>query len=210
MYKDKLIIIGAGGHANACIDVIEQTNLFEIVGLVGALEELHSIRFGYKVLGTNSDLLEFSKIYKKAVIGVGQIHTSQPRFFLYQELVDLNFQLPIVVATIAHVSRHAVLGAGTIVMNGAVVNAGAKVGENCIINTGAILEHDVTVGSHTHISTGAIVNGDVKIGDCCFIGSGCIIRNGVSIGNNCLVRMGSVIKSDIESGITFSFKHSYE
>ena len=32
--KKKLILIGAGGHCNSCIDVIEQENKYRIVGLI--------------------------------------------------------------------------------------------------------------------------------------------------------------------------------
>ena len=31
---DKILLIGAGGHARACVDVIEETNQFEIIGLI--------------------------------------------------------------------------------------------------------------------------------------------------------------------------------
>ena len=34
MKKIKLALIGAGGHAVSCIDVIEKTNKYKIVGLV--------------------------------------------------------------------------------------------------------------------------------------------------------------------------------
>ncbi len=35
MSKEKIILIGAGGHAESCIDVIEQEDRFEIAGLIG-------------------------------------------------------------------------------------------------------------------------------------------------------------------------------
>ena len=34
MSKPKLIIIGAGGHARSCINLIEELNNFEIAGLI--------------------------------------------------------------------------------------------------------------------------------------------------------------------------------
>ena len=64
----------------------------------------------------------------------------------------------------AHVSRHATLGAGTIVMHGAVVNAGAVVGRNCIINSQSLVEHDAVIGDHCHIATAAAINSGVRIG----------------------------------------------
>ena len=37
---DKILLIGAGGHARACIDVIETSNQFEISGLVEKNESM--------------------------------------------------------------------------------------------------------------------------------------------------------------------------
>ena len=79
------------------------------------------------------------------------------------------------VASTAHVSKYAVLGAGTVVMHQAFVNAGAVIGENVIINTFANIEHDAHIGNQCHISTGTMVNGDCVVGDNCFIGSNCNI-----------------------------------
>jgi len=47
MSKPNLILIGAGGHAHACIDVIEQHGQYHIAGLVGMPAEMHTRHFGY-------------------------------------------------------------------------------------------------------------------------------------------------------------------
>lgn len=194
MSKSYLILIGAGGHAHACIDVIEQQGEFHIAGLVGMPEEIHAEHLGYPVIGTDSDLHELAKEFQYALITVGQIRSPDIRIRLYQRATELGFQLPIITAPTAHVSQHATIGAGTIVMHGAIVNAGAKVGHNCIINTRALLEHDVTVEDHCHISTGALVNGDVRIETGCFVGSGSIIKEGVKLGKRCVVGMGISVR----------------
>jgi sugar O-acyltransferase (sialic acid O-acetyltransferase NeuD family) len=196
MTKSSLILIGAGGHAHACIDVIEQHGQYEIAGLVGRPEEMDAYRFSYRVIGTDSDLSALSKVHRYALITVGQIQSPDIRTRLYQRAIDLGFQLPTILAPTAHVSHHAAIGAGSIVMHGAIVNAGARVGDNCIINTRALVEHDATVGDNCHISTGAILNGDVNIGAGSYIGSGSVIKEGVSIGRGCVVGMGLSVRHD--------------
>ena len=197
MSKPKIILIGAGGHAHACIDVIEQHGQYQIAGLVGMSEKMHSRHFGYSVIATDDDLPQLAKDYQYALIAVGQIQTPDHRMRLYQQATELGLQLPVIIAPSAHVSRHATIGSGTIVMHGAIVNASAKVGNNCIINTRALLEHDATVEDHCHISTGAILNGDVHIGAGSFVGSGSIIKEGVSIGKYCLVGMGFSVRHNL-------------
>lgn len=194
MSKPKIILIGAGGHAHACIDVIEQHGVYQIAGLVGKAEEMHTQHLGYAVIATDNDLPELAKTYQYAFIAVGQIQTPDHRIRLYQQVIELGFQLPVIIAPSAHVSRHATIGAGTIVMHGAIVNAGAKVGNNCIINTRALLEHDAIVEDHCHISTGGILNGNVHIGAGSFIGSGCIIKEGATLGKRCIVGMGLAVR----------------
>lgn len=194
MSKLSLILIGAGGHARACIDVIEQHGGYQISGLIGMPDEMHDYHLGYAVIGTDADLPELAKTIQYALITLGQIKTSAHRTRLYQQVVALGFQMPTIIAPSAYVSRHATLGAGTIVMHGAVVNAGASVGENCIINTRALLEHDATVADHCHISTGAIINGNAAIGSGCFVGSGSVIKEGASLGQGCLVGMGLAVR----------------
>ncbi len=194
MNKPKLILIGAGGHAHACIDVIEQHGGYQIAGLVGMSEEMHTQHLGYEVIATDGDLLQLAKDYQYALITVGQIQTPDHRIRLHQHVNKLGFQLPTIIAPSAHVSHHATVGSGSIVMHGAIINAGARVGSNCIINTRALLEHDVAVADHCHISTGAILNGDVKIGVGSFVGSGSIIKEGLTLGQRCVMGMGLSVR----------------
>ena len=196
MSKPKLILIGAGGHAHACIDVIEQHGGYQIAGLVGMPEEMHTQHLGYEVIATDGDLPQLAKDYPYALITVGQIQTPEHRIRLYQQASKLGFQLPAIIAPSAHVSHHATVGAGSIVMHGAIINAGASVGSNCIINTRALLEHDVAVADHCHISTGAILNGDVTIGPGSFVGSGSITKEGLTLGQACLVGMGLAVRNN--------------
>ena len=198
MSKPDLILIGAGGHAHSCIDVIEQQDQYRIAGLVGMPEEIRTRHFGYSVIATDSDLPQLAKEYQFALIAVGQIQSPGIRIRLYQQATTLGFQLPPIIAPAAHVSRHATIGAGTIVMHGAIINAGTKVGSNCIVNTRALLEHDVTVDDHCHISTGAILNGDVSIGVGSFVGSGSILKEGVMLGKGCVVGMGLSVRHNQE------------
>lgn len=204
MSKPGLILIGAGGHAHACIDVIEQHGGYQIAGLIGMPDEMHDHHLGYAVIGSDTDLPELAKTIPFALITLGQVKTPAHRIRLYQQVVTLGFQLPTIIAPRAYVSRHASLGTGTIVMHGAIVSAGARVGANCIINTCALLEHDVTVADHCHISTGAILNGNTAIGSGSFVGSGSSIKEGASLGQGCLVGMGLAVRHNQPDNAQFT------
>lgn len=189
-----IILIGAGGHARACIDVIEDAGHFRIVGLVGLPEELGIDYFGHRVIGSDATLGELRSRCQHALVTVGHMETPYLREQLYHRAVELGFELPPIVARDAIVSRFAAIGSGTIVMHGAVVNAGAAVGVNCIVNTRALVEHDALVQDHCHISTAAVLNGGVRVGSGSFIGSGSVIKEGISVGTRCLIGMGCSVR----------------
>lgn len=196
MSKPNIILIGAGGHAQSCIDVIEQHGHYQIAGLVGLPEEEHAKHLGYTVIASDNDLPELIKDYQYAVISVGQIQSPDIRMRLYQRANQLGFVLPTILAPTAYVSTHANVGPGTMVMHGAIINAGARVGNNCIINSRVLIEHNASVDDFCHISTGVIINGEVSIGAGSFIGSACVIKESVAIGKCCVIGMGLAVRHD--------------
>jgi len=196
---DKILLIGAGGHARSCIDVLEEENQFKIAGLIEKGKSLTNESLGYPIIGTDDDLKVLRQQYKNALITVGQIKSPKIRIKLYQLLKELDYTLPIIISPYAHVSKHAQIGEGSIIMHGAIINANAKIGNNCIINNRVLIEHDAAIGDHCHIATGAIINGEVSVENETFIGSGAVTRQAISIGRNCVIGAGVVLKNDIES-----------
>jgi sugar O-acyltransferase (sialic acid O-acetyltransferase NeuD family) len=195
-----ILLVGAGGHARACIDVIEQEGRFVITGLVGLPEECGKEILGYPVVGTDSDLPNLLLASAYALVTMGQIRSSEPRTRLYEQLHANGFTTPTIVSPRAYVSPHASLGAGTIVMHGAIVNATATVGRNCIINSQSLIEHDAAIGDHCHISTAATINSGVRVGSGTFVGSNSTVRQLVNIGEKCLIGLGQRVVADCAAG----------
>lgn len=195
-----ILLVGAGGHARACIDVIEEAGQFAIAGLVGQPHEVGTRVLGYEVLGHDEDLPRLVKQYPNALVTVGQIKSAEPRVRLFELLRTLGCEFPAIVSPHAHVSRHASIDVGTIVMHGAVVNAAARIGQNAIINSQALVEHDAEIGDHCHVSTGALINSGVRLGDRSFIGSGTSVRQGTIIGSDCVIGMGQRVIAHCPTG----------
>ena len=194
---NEIILIGAGGHACACIDVIENMQQYEIAGLVDKSIKSNVELLGYPILGRDNDLARLRKTFSYALITIGQIKNAARRLSLYKLLVSLGYTLPNIISPFAYVSRHAQVGNGTIIMPGAIVNANAHIGLNCIINSAALIEHDAVIGDHCHIATGAVINGEVKVGAESFVGSGTVTHQCISIGENCVIGAGVVLYKDV-------------
>lgn len=191
MNLPKIILVGAGGHCRACMDVIEAEGKFVIAGVVdrpvaGSAESV----MGYPVLGSDDDLGKLRERYTYALVTVGQIKTPAVRIRLFEQLQSLGYELPTICSPRAWTSKHARVGAGTIVMHDVLINVGATIGANCIINSKALVEHDVSVGSHCHISTGAILNGGVRVGAGTFFGSNAVSLQGAVIPAGSIVPAG--------------------
>lgn len=193
------LLIGGGGHCKAAIDVIEAAGL----AISGVLERsgagLTEV-LGYPVLGDDDALSTLVAQGHTALVTIGQIKSAAPRIRAFKAAKAAGAQMPCVVSPRAHVSRHAALGDGTLVMHGAVINAVAHVGRNVIVNSLALIEHDAEVGDHCHIATGARVNGNVTLGAGCFIGSGAVLKNGIAIGAGSVIGAGAVIRHNIPEG----------
>lgn len=200
MSDDVILLLGAGGHARSCIDVIEQEGRFRIAGLVGSPEEMGGTQLGYPLLGCDEDLTDLLREYRRVLVAVGQIKSPDTRKRLFSLARAYGCDLPTIVSPRAYVSRHGLLGAGTVVFHGAIVNPNARIGENCILNTGAIIDHDVMVGDHCHISTSAVLNGGVSVGAGSFVGSDVCVRQDIHIGERCVIGMGQRVITNCAAG----------
>lgn len=192
-----LILIGGGGHARACLDVLASLDAFRAAGIVERQEHQGGEVAGVPVVGSDSDLPGLIAAGNAALVTVGQILSPDPRIRLYSRLLELGARLPAVVARTAHMARDAEVGRGTIVMHMALVGPAVRIGENCIINSRALVEHEVQIGNHCHVATGALINGGCKIGNGTFIGSGAVLKQGIRIGERAFVGMGAIVHKDV-------------
>lgn len=190
--KEKIILIGGGGHCHSVIDVIEQTNKYEIMGIIDIKEKVGRQVLGYEIIGCDEDLEGMIKYCKNVHISLGHLKSNQRRVELYYRLKEIGFLFPIIISPLAYVSKYAYIDEGTIIMHHAIVNANAKIGKNCIINTKALIEHDAIVEDFCHISTGAIVNGGVIVKANTFFGSNATSKQYIEVSG--FVKAGSVVK----------------
>ena len=199
MNKENIILIGAGGHALSCIDVIEQENKYNIHGLVGLKDEVGKKISGYDVIATQDELVNLSKDFRYAFIAIGQIKNVKLRIDLYESVLNTGFKIPSITSPQSYISRTAQIGSGTIIMNGVIINSDVRIGNNCIINSKALIEHGTQVADHCHISTGAILNGDCIVGSKSFIGSGAIVKHGITIKTSSFVNMGQIVTKNSDN-----------
>ena len=60
MIKKKLIIFGAGGHANSCTQIIKKIGDYQIIGYI---DKVKKNKYGFKVIGDDLNLKTINKYY---------------------------------------------------------------------------------------------------------------------------------------------------
>lgn len=198
--NNKIVIVGFGGHAKSLADSIMSDGKYEIAGYTDS-EETDVLNIPY--LGTDDELKSiFDGGVQNAAVGVGYIRKSDIRDKLYDRLISIGFELPVIIDPSAIIALEAQIGEGSFIGKRAVINAGVKVGKMCIINTGSIIEHENIIGDFTHIAVGATLCGNVGVGDHCMIGANSTVIQGVHIGSYSTVGAGAVVINNIESNKT--------
>ena len=192
--KKKILIFGAGGHANSCIDVIEAENKFKIIGLIGKKKEIGKKVGNYEIIGSEENL---SNLLKKGVkyahIALGGIDNLKIRKNLFLYLKKKNFFFPKIISPISYVSKKTQISEGTIVMHGAIINSNTTIGSNCIINTKSLIEHDCLIDiMFIYLQEQLLM--PYKIGSDTFTGSGAVLRNNLTIKPNTFIKMGTLLK----------------
>ncbi|MCK5831461.1 MAG: NeuD/PglB/VioB family sugar acetyltransferase [Methylococcales bacterium] len=194
---EKIVLLGGGGHCKSCIDVIEQEEKYDIIGILDQPSSVGETIFGYDIIGADIDIEKYVKYGCNFLVTVGQITSPLLRKNIFSKLKSESAKLATIISPRAYLSKHAMVGVGTILMHDSLVNAGAILGENCIINSKALIEHDVTVEDHCHISTSAVVNGGVTIREGTFFGSNAVSKEYVESMSDGFIKAGSVFKGEL-------------
>jgi sugar O-acyltransferase (sialic acid O-acetyltransferase NeuD family) len=204
MVKKDLVVIGGGGHARAVIQAAQtQPDEWNVVGFVDPnAGEAEAVTLGVRHLGEDEVRTASDPAFRHCwfVLGLGSTFEARAR----REVVKRMKLAPERWGTVTHarawVAPTATLGPGTVVLAGAVVNAGAKVGLHGIVNTSAVVEYDVTLGEYVHAAPATVVAARTKIGSGSYLGIGCRIRERLTLGEDVKVGMGAVVLRSVPAG----------
>ena len=194
---DKLIIIGAGGHGKVVADIAKKSGKYKSIFFLDDVEIGEVM--GISVIGKACD---FEKHIFSSDIFVA-IGDSQTRSEFIENLLSLGAKVPTLIHPTATIGSNVLIGEGTSIMAGAVINPCVSMGRGVIVNTCSSVDHDCVVGDYCHLAVGVHVAGTVRIGKNVLIGAGSTIKNNVNICDNCIIGAGAVVVSDVEEKGTY-------
>lgn len=197
----RVVVIGAGGHAAVVIDAMRAGGEVEPVACVDDNESIHGSRLlDVPILGAINTLPKLADgLAKGFVLGVGGADDLSIRTDLWGRAISAGLE-PVSVLHPTSVVSTSQIKSGLFVAAGAIIGVRASIGDNAIVNSGAIVEHDCCVGDHAHVAPGAMLAGGVTVGKAALIGMGATVRQGVSIGDGAIVGMGAVVTRDVAAG----------
>lgn len=188
-----LLLLGAGGHAKAVIEVARACGI-EISGLVAEAPVATRV-MGVPVIGADGDLARLrAEGIDAAFVAIGD---NAMRERLARDLRALGFALPTIVHPSAIISSSATIGDGAVVMPLAFVGAETRIGDVAILNSAAIIEHDGCIAPAAHVAPGAVLAGAVVVGERTLVGVGAVVRPGVRIGADAVIGAGAAVVADV-------------
>lgn len=182
----KISLYGASGHGKVILDILQSTG--------------QSVEFVYDDYSKQPSLLDVpvvpgagldSKNIDSLILSIGN---NKVRKRLAKQL---NVTFANAIHPTAILSKHVVIGEGTVVMAGVKVNPDAVIGKHCILNTGAVVEHDCKIGDFAHLSPSVALAGNVTVGEGTHVGIGSCVIQGITIGKWVTIGAGAVIINDV-------------
>lgn len=183
----KLTIVGASGHGRVIADIAKLNGYKQIEFLDDNEKLTHCGK--YPVVGKTENAFSTKN---DVFVGIGN-SLIRKRFI---EQIDDEL-----LVTLIHpdsvIADDVIIGKGSVVMAGTVINSGVKIGKGVIINTCASVDHDCRIGNFVHVSVGAHIAGTVNVNDNTWIGIGATVSNNLSITSDCMIGAGAVVINNI-------------
>ena len=190
-------VIGAGGQGKVVIDTLIAAGL-EVAGVLdGDASRNGGTVLGVKVHAPFTDRLLKGLRVSCAVLAIG---SNAARARLAQSIEGVEWVT--VIHPAAQVAPSAVIGVGTAVFAGAVIQPDARIGNHVIVNTSSSVDHDCILGDYVHIAPGARLAGQVSIRKGTLVGMGSSILPGQSVGEWAIVCAGAVVNRSVPSNVT--------
>ena len=182
-------LIGSGGHGKVVIATLRASNVN-----VDHVFDDDDARVGSLLSGLPVESTKEIKSGMTCVVAVGNNSVRK-------RLVE---RFPHVVwATVVHpsavLSEDVVIGPGSVVMAGAVIQSNVEIGAHVIVNTRSSVDHDCILDHFSSVAPGATLCGDVHLGALSVLGAGATVREKTTIAESCTLGMGAALTRDMST-----------
>jgi sugar O-acyltransferase (sialic acid O-acetyltransferase NeuD family) len=187
---ERIFVYGAGGQGRVVVDTLSNGRVeYGVTSLVDDDRDLHGRSVSGQIVQGGEAIRD-----ERGFVAIGD---NEARVRIASKY---RGRLVTIVHRTAFVAHDVVLGEGTVVMAGTVINVGCRIGSNVIINTGATVDHDCVIGDGAHLAPGVHLCGGVTIGEGTLLGVGAVVVPGVTIGPKAFIHAGQTVTRDVPAG----------
>jgi sugar O-acyltransferase (sialic acid O-acetyltransferase NeuD family) len=203
---EQVVLVGSGGFGRETAELVRAINAAAADGprwdLLGFLDD-DSARWGSPVAGTTvlGGLDRLAEMPAARVV----VCTGHPGNFTSKRRIVGRLALaPERFATLVHpaatVPASCTVGAGTVILAGAVATTDVQIGSHVAVMPQAVFTHDDRIDDFATIGAGVCLAGSVHVRQGAYLGGGALVRENRTIGPWALVGMGAVVTRDVPGG----------
>ncbi len=194
---DRVIVVGAGGHARSVIGVLRDIGC-SIKGLIADGDHSDKAFSGIDWLGT----LDTARDLHNRMLDSVWVMAIGDNYHRLRIMRDIQAacqaaHFPVVAHPSAIVAADVRIEEAVVIMPGAIVMAGGHLSACSLVNTRASLDHECSLAEGAALAPGAIAGGRVSIGRRSFIGIGATLAQGIRIGDDVVLGAGSLVLQDV-------------
>lgn len=195
---NKLLIIGASGHGKVVASIAKKLDRWVTINFLDDNIDLDEV-LECKVIGKSDEYIKYINDYQ-IFVAIGNNHI---RSKILLDLENLGADIPTIIHPYSIIDDTVLIGKGSVIMGGVVINCDVRIGDGCIINTCASIDHESIISDYVHLSPGAKLAGSVKVEKLTWLGIGSVVVNNVNITNDCIIGAGGVVIRDIKKTGTY-------
>ncbi|MBI5639126.1 MAG: acetyltransferase, partial [Nitrospirae bacterium] len=134
-------------------------------------------------------------------VAIGNPH-GRARISLHESLKAEGLSPVTLVHPASWIAPNAVIGEGSQILAGAVIEAETCIGRQCIVNTKASADHECMLHDGVELAPGATLCGAVTAGINAWICAGATVLPRINIGADAVVGAGAVVTRDVPEATT--------
>lgn len=191
-----LLLVGAGGLAREAAEAVRAAGSHALVGLLDDDEATWGAEVaGLSVLGPAAAVADHPEAQLLLCPGRGGA-----RLALAERLAALGVaeqRWATVVHPAASVGTTCTVGAGSVLLAGAVLTADVRLGRHVVVMPGAVLTHDDELADAVTVCARVSLAGGVRVGSGAYLGAGALVREHLTVGEDAVLGMGAVVLADV-------------
>jgi len=192
--RQKIVVIGGGGHAKVVMSLINKLTFFEIVGYTDIQNKGRMLNYDY--MGNDTDFLNVSNDINYAAFGIGENVDQSMKKNIIEKYKKNGINFPTLISPHAIINEDVEFGEGTIILDGVIINPSTRIGSFVTVYPNCVIEHDTIIEDNVYLAPSVNMCGGVIIKANSKIGNGVTIKDYITIKPNSLIESGTIIKND--------------